>query len=177
MAAALGAAESVEILPAAVRELHVADRNGGRARRFSLGERLEPQHALDRPHEPHEHPAVDPGQGDRGELELVREDGAVPLEEVGDQVDAGRRVGDEGDLLGLGPDEAGHLPPRRLAPLQPGVPVAVAPLLELAVERGDGLAHRPGREGRGRGVEVDLPGQAREVAADVVPERGHGGQG
>ena len=115
VASALEAAERVEVLPAAVRELHVADRDRGRARRLALRERLEPQDALDRRHEAHQDPAVDPGQGDRRELELVGEHRPVALEQVGDQVDAGRGVGDEGDLVRLAPRRSGPpsgAPPR-----------------------------------------------------------------
>ena len=93
----------------------------------------------------HRHAAVDPGQRDGRELELVGEHRPVALEQVDDQVDAGRGVGHERDLVGLRPDEAGDLPPDLLAPLEPGVPVAVAALLELAVEAVDRLAHRAGR--------------------------------
>ena len=42
---------------------------------------------------------------------------------------------------GCAPTKRATLPPHRLAPLEPGVPVAVAALLELAVEGGHRLAH------------------------------------
>ena len=48
VALALEAAEGVEVLAAAVRELHVADRDRGRARGLAGREGLEPQDALDR---------------------------------------------------------------------------------------------------------------------------------
>ena len=138
------AAEGVEVLAAAVRELHVADREGRRVRCLASVERLEPQHALGRGHEAHGHAAVDPRQRDRGELELVREHGAVALEQVGDQVHARRGVGHERDLVRLRADEARDAAPGLLAPLEPGVPVEIAARLELVVE-----AETASRTGRG----------------------------
>jgi hypothetical protein len=177
VAGALDAAEGVEVLPAAVRELHVADRDRRGPRRLAGGEGLEPQHALGRGHEADGHAAVDPGQGHRRELELVRQHRPVALQQVGDQVHARRGVGDEGDLVRLRPDEAGDSLPDDLAPLDPGVPVAVSAFLELGVEARRCLAHRPRRNRRGGGVQVDLVVQAREVAPHLVPQRGHGAQG
>src|SRR5262249_50806756 len=131
----------------------------------------------DRGHEVDGDAAVDPGQGDRGELELVREHGAVLADEVGDQVDPGRGVGGEGDLVGPGPDEPRDLGPDYLAGVHPPVPVEVAAVLEVAVELVDGLAHDPGRWRSGGRVQVDLVPYRREVSPDLVPLRRHKREG
>ena len=177
VAGALDAAESVQVLAAAVRELHVADGDRRRVRRLPGSERLEPQHALGRGDEAHRHAAVDPRQRDRRELVLVRDHRPVALDEVGDQVDAARGVGHEGDLVGLRPDEAGDGAAHGLALLEPGLPVLVPARLELAVEGVDRLAHGPRRERRGRRVQVRAPAEPRKIAPDLVPERGHRAEG
>ena len=173
----LDAAEGVEVLAAAVRVLHVADGDRPGAWGLTLVERLEAQHALDGRHEAHQDAAVDPGQRHGRELQLVGEHRPVGLEQVGDQVHAGRGVGHEGDLARLGADEASHLTARCLAALHPPLPVAVALGLQLAVEAVDGLAHRTRRERRGRRVQVDLARETGEVSPHVVPDRGHGRTG
>jgi hypothetical protein len=111
------------------------------------------------------------------ELELVREHRPVALQQVGDQVHPGGGVGHERDLGGIGADEARDAATDHVASLHPRLPVPVTAFLELAVEGADRLAHGPGRERGRRGVEVDLARGAREVAADVLPEGRHAGQG
>jgi hypothetical protein len=116
---------------------------------------------------------VDPGQGDRGELQLVAQHGAVGADEVGDEVHPRRGVGRERDLLRLRPDEGRHLRADLLPALHPVVPVHVAAFLELAVEAVDGEAHGRRRQAGGGGVQVDAAAQGREVLADLVPGDRH----
>jgi hypothetical protein len=120
---------------------------------------------------------VDPGQRDGRELELVREDRPVTLEQIDDQVDPGGGVRDEGDLPRLRTDETGDLLPYRLAPAHPGVPMTVATLLVLAIEGAHRFSHRPGDQRRGGGIQVDLAGEAGEVGADLLPRGRHDGRG
>ena len=173
MAVVLDHPEGVEVLAAAVGELHVADGDGGGAGGMGLHERLQADDPLHRGHEMDGNPAVDPGDGHGRELELVGQHGPVAAQEVHDQVHSRRGVGDERDLLRLRAHERGHARADLLPALHPRVPLRVAPLLQLAVEALDGEADGRGRQAGGGRVEVDAPLQGGEVLPHLVPREGH----
>jgi hypothetical protein len=151
----------------------VAHRDRGRGGRAARGEDGGGQRAVLGRHEEHADPAVDPRKRDGRELRLDGEDRPLFAEQVHDQVDPGRRVGDERDLVGVGAHETGHADPDALDPLQPLLPGPVALLFELAIVGVDGGADGARcRAARGR-VEVDPPGEDGEITPDLAPRSGH----
>ena len=73
----------------------------------------------------------------------------------------GRGVGHEGDLVGLGADEARDRDANRLAALHPGVPGPIALLFELPVEAVDRRADRARRGTVAAAFRYDLRSRGR----------------
>ena len=88
---------------------------------------------------------VQPGILVRGEF-VVRQDDVVarlPGEALGDQVDAGGRVADQGDFVGPGPDQGGRPAAELLDLLRPAGMEGVAVDRGVFGPAGDGLPGRP----------------------------------
>ncbi len=114
---------------------------------------------------------VHPGILVRGEF-VVRQDDVVarlPREALGHQVDAGGGVGDQGDFLGPGPDQAGRPAAELLDLLRPAGMEGVAVGRGVFGPAGDGLAGRAADRRHGRMVEIGPAVGHRHLAAELAP--------
>ncbi len=153
----------------------MTDRDGRGAGGGNLFEHLEAKFALDGGYELHLGAPMDEGQGNGGELQFVREHGAVRSHEIGQDVHSLGGVGDEGDLVGLGSDETRHPAPDHLDLGQPGFPAVVAAFFEFPLVTGDFLPYPAGGDRSGGRVQVYAVLGPGKILAEVVPIAAHGG--
>ncbi len=120
-------------------------------------------------HEMNGNAPVHPRNSRHRKLQIARNNLAVLLERIDDDVHAAGRVRRKPNLVRLGIDKTRHLRPHGLTLFEPLVPMQIAVVHHLLVVRSAGLSSRLRQWPSRSGVEIDGIARNRKLLPNLAP--------